>query len=118
MPAISQHLKKALVLEEQLPELNTITDLSTPPEVSISAKIAITDSAYLQSLKTFAPSPVRQTTSLTLHCSAHYFDSVVGFGEWVVYISTAADSHLRQYRRKDKKIFEIIVKKIRLVLHG
>jgi len=118
LPAISQHLKEAFVPKEQLPELKIITDLATPPEVSSSTKIATTDSAYPRSLKTFASSPIHQTTSPTLHRSAHYFDSVEGFGEWVVYISTAADSHLRQYRRKDKKIFEIIVKKIRLVLHG
>ncbi|EDR08129.1 uncharacterized protein LACBIDRAFT_294434 [Laccaria bicolor S238N-H82] len=118
LPAISQHLKEALIPKEQLPALNTVTDLATSRDVSISAKIAVTDSAYLQSLKTFAPSPVRQTTPLTLHCSARYFDSVVGFGEWVVYISTAADSHLRQFRRKDKKIFEIIVKKIRELSNG
>jgi len=118
LPAISQHLKEALLPGEQLPELEIITDLANPPEVSNSAKIDTTISAYPQSLKTFAVSPICQTTSLTLHCSAHYFDSVAGFGEWVVYISTAADSHLRQYRRKDKKIFEIIVKKIRLLVHG
>ena len=118
MPTISQHLKEALVPTEQLPELEIITDLATPPGVSSSAKIATTDSAYPQPLKTLAVSPVRQTISFTVHRSAHYFDSVKGFGEWVVYISTAADSHLRQYRRKDKKTFETIVKKIRLVPHG
>ena len=95
-----------------------MTDLVAPPEVSSSAKITTADSAYPQSLKMFAPSPIRLTTMLTLHRSVHYFDSVEGFGEWVIYISTAADGHLRQYRRKDKKIFEIIVKKIRSVLHG
>ena len=95
-----------------------MTDLVAPPEVSNSAIVTTTNSAYPQSLTRFAPSPIRLTIILTLHRSAHYFDSVEGFGEWVIYISTAADGHLRQYRRKDKKIFGIIVKKIRSVLHG
>jgi hypothetical protein len=45
--------------------------------------------------------------------AALYFDSVKGFGEWRILISSRADGMLRKARRSDKKIFEIMIKKIR-----
>jgi len=46
---------------------------------------------------------------------ALYFDNAHGFGEWRVLISTEAYKNLREHRRTDKKIFKIIVKKIKSV---
>jgi hypothetical protein len=45
--------------------------------------------------------------------AALYFDTVKGFGEWRILISSRADKMLRKVRRSDKKIFEIMIKKIR-----
>jgi hypothetical protein len=47
--------------------------------------------------------------------SALYFESAEGFGEWRILISTRADRDLRDARRRDKKFFTIIVKKIKWV---
>lgn len=45
--------------------------------------------------------------------AALYFDSAEGFGQWRVLISTRADSHLRQARKKNRNLFDIIIKKIK-----
>ncbi|EGN94529.1 hypothetical protein SERLA73DRAFT_114784 [Serpula lacrymans var. lacrymans S7.3] len=50
--------------------------------------------------------------------AALYFDSAAGFGEWHVLISTRADRNLRETCRKDKKSFNIIVKKIKELSNG
>lgn len=48
--------------------------------------------------------------------AAFYFDSIVGFGEWRILISTRADSNLREARRKKPKlVFAIILKKLKYV---
>jgi len=45
--------------------------------------------------------------------SVKYFDeSVEGFGDWKVLLSTRCEQHLRQFNRRDAKRFEIIKKKI------
>ncbi|GLB36677.1 putative uvrD-like helicase C-terminal domain [Lyophyllum shimeji] len=50
--------------------------------------------------------------------SALHFNSAEGFGEWRVLISTRADGDLREARRKDRKTFAIIVKKIKELSNG
>ena len=45
--------------------------------------------------------------------AALYFDSAEGFGEWRILISTRADQNLRQARRRDAKLFQIFVKRIK-----
>ena len=45
--------------------------------------------------------------------AAFHFDSVEGFGEWQILVSTRADRNLREYKRSDQKIFAIILKKIK-----
>jgi len=47
--------------------------------------------------------------------AALYFDNADGFGEWRILISTEAGKNLREYRRADRKIFKIIVEKIKFV---
>lgn len=44
--------------------------------------------------------------------AALYFDSVDGFGDWHIQISTRADKDLREARRADQKRFKIYLKKI------
>ena len=44
-----------------------------------------------------------------------YFDSVQGFGEWRIIISTAADADLRRMRKKSPELFQITLKKIKYV---
>lgn len=48
--------------------------------------------------------------------AALYFDTADGFGEWRIIISTRADADLRQIRKKNSKLFAIIIEKIKLVL--
>ncbi|KDR68695.1 hypothetical protein GALMADRAFT_146049 [Galerina marginata CBS 339.88] len=50
--------------------------------------------------------------------SALYFDSPEGFGAWRILVSSRANKNLREYRRKGKKSFEIIVKKIKELSEG
>ncbi|KAF4623894.1 hypothetical protein D9613_001576 [Agrocybe pediades] len=50
--------------------------------------------------------------------AALYFDSVDGFGEWRILISTRADRDLRDARRKNTKLFKIIIKKIKELSQG
>ncbi|KAG6831649.1 hypothetical protein H0H92_008726 [Tricholoma furcatifolium] len=50
--------------------------------------------------------------------SALYFDTADGFGEWRILVSTRADADLREARRKDRKTFTIIVKKIKELSKG
>ena len=45
--------------------------------------------------------------------AAFHFDSVDGFGEWQILVSTRADRNLREYKRSDQKLFRIILKKIK-----
>lgn len=52
--------------------------------------------------------------SLTiLFNSTLYFDCPEGFGEWCILVSQDAHSNLREFHRRSKKSFNIIVKKIR-----
>ncbi|KAI5120222.1 hypothetical protein M0805_000036 [Coniferiporia weirii] len=46
-----------------------------------------------------------------------YFDSVKGFGDWRIFISTRAEKALREHK-KFSKTFDIIVKKIKELSHG
>lgn len=45
--------------------------------------------------------------------AALYFDSADGFGDWRILISTRADKALRQLRKKNTKLFKIVIKKIK-----
>ena len=47
--------------------------------------------------------------------AAFHFDSVEGFGEWRILISTRADRNLRESKKKNPKLFAIILKKIKYV---
>ncbi|THH32624.1 hypothetical protein EUX98_g1581 [Antrodiella citrinella] len=50
--------------------------------------------------------------------AALYFDTVDGFGDWRVYISTRADGNLRETKKKDPMLFKIIIKKIKELSKG
>lgn len=47
--------------------------------------------------------------------AAFYFASADGFGDWHILISTRADRNLREAKRRNKKLFDIILKKIKYV---
>ena len=48
--------------------------------------------------------------------AALYFDSVEGFGEWRILLSTRATQDLRESKRNDGSTFKVIVKKIKYIL--
>ncbi|KAH9949530.1 hypothetical protein B0H21DRAFT_881892 [Amylocystis lapponica] len=50
--------------------------------------------------------------------AALYFDSADGFGDWRILISTRADADLRQTRKREVKLFDIILKKIKELSRG
>lgn len=45
--------------------------------------------------------------------AALYFENVEGFGEWRILISTKAQKYLREAKRGNSAMFEIVVKKIK-----
>ncbi|KAJ7725516.1 hypothetical protein DFH07DRAFT_853912 [Mycena maculata] len=47
-----------------------------------------------------------------------YCDSATGFGEWAINISPRGERDLRDHSRRDRKIFKIILKKIRELSNG
>ncbi|KAL0571720.1 hypothetical protein V5O48_010244, partial [Marasmius crinis-equi] len=50
--------------------------------------------------------------------SALHFDSPEGFGDWIIVIHEGAERELRFRHKKERKTFDIIVKKIRELSHG
>ncbi|KAF5345183.1 hypothetical protein D9758_009704 [Tetrapyrgos nigripes] len=50
--------------------------------------------------------------------SALYFDSVDGFGDWIIFVNQNAHNELRIKHKKDKDTFDIVVKKIRELSQG
>ena len=46
------------------------------------------------------------------------FDSPDGFGEWGIYMAGEAIKHLREFRRKDQHVFDIVQKKIKELSTG
>lgn len=50
--------------------------------------------------------------------AALYLDSVKGFGQWRILISSRADKMLRKARRADKRTFEIMIRKIKELSKG
>jgi hypothetical protein len=48
----------------------------------------------------------------TLSSVKYFDDSIEGFGEWTILLSTRCEQDLRQSSRRDAKRFEIIKKKI------
>ncbi|KAJ7237490.1 hypothetical protein B0H12DRAFT_1238227 [Mycena haematopus] len=50
--------------------------------------------------------------------TALYCDSATGLGEWAINISPRAERDLRDYNRRDRKIFGIILKKIKELSNG
>ncbi|KAI1785582.1 hypothetical protein LXA43DRAFT_1185708 [Ganoderma leucocontextum] len=94
-----------------------IAFLPPPPEVDSSP--IVLDGAALETSfdhdDTDAPAayPLVQPMKAAL-----YFDSAEGFGEWRILISTRADRDLRQARRRDAKLFQIFVKKIKALSNG
>ena len=56
--------------------------------------------------------PKHDFPTITPARAKEFFDSPEGFGDWHVYISSNAVKHLREFRRADAKIFQIVQKKI------
>jgi len=48
-----------------------------------------------------------------------YFDGIEGFGQWSILLSTRAQKDLRDIKRADGAMFQIVMKKIEwdLILH-
>ncbi|KAK7064824.1 UvrD-like helicase ATP-binding domain-containing protein [Favolaschia claudopus] len=47
-----------------------------------------------------------------------YCDSATGFGEWAINISPRGERDLRDHNRRDRKVFGIIIKKIKEISNG
>ncbi|KNZ80017.1 TPR and ankyrin repeat-containing protein 1 [Termitomyces sp. J132] len=103
-PDIVDYLQKTFLASDQ--SLSPVEILSPIPEVTL-------DEAIGAEAKASSAYPLVQPMKSALH-----FNSVVGFGEWRILISTRADRDLREGRRRDPKTFKITVKKIRELSNG
>lgn len=56
--------------------------------------------------------PTTEPTNEPIKASL-YFDNVEGFGEWRILLSTRAQKYLREARRGNGVMFEIVVKKMK-----
>ncbi|OBZ79118.1 hypothetical protein A0H81_00137 [Grifola frondosa] len=50
--------------------------------------------------------------------AAQYFDNVAHFGQWRILVSDRANRFLRQTRKRERKLFDIIIKKIGELSNG
>jgi hypothetical protein len=83
-----------------------------PPVTFPSAKRAETSEAELLRGKDNAVAyPMVQPMKAAL-----YFDNAKGFGDWKIFVSTAAIKDLRANRKKNPELCKIILKKMRCVV--
>jgi hypothetical protein len=83
-----------------------------PPVTFPSAKKAETSEAELLRGKDNAVAyPMVQPMKAAL-----YFDNAKGFGDWKIFVSTAAIKDLRANRKKNPELCKIILKKMRCVV--
>lgn len=103
-PALAEMFKRAYIpLNVLLHELVVTTSTDHNPVAAAEEPQTDVSPAY----------PIVQPMKAAL-----YFDSAEGFGEWRILISTRADGHLRQARRKNRTLFDIIIKKIKELSNG
>ncbi|KAF8151989.1 hypothetical protein K438DRAFT_1988110 [Mycena galopus ATCC 62051] len=90
-----------------------------PPEPKVEVaqtELVTTESQNAATTDSEALYPAGQLMKLfvtTLYC-----DSATGFGEWALNISPRAERDLRDHNRRDRKIFKIILKKIKELSNG
>ena len=89
-----------------LTKIRVNSTTTSPYKVNSSAAVADAFSTPKEDLKT-------DQYLGTLSSIKSFDDSVEGFGEWKILLSTRCEQHLRQFSRRDAKRFEIIKKKIR-----
>ncbi|KAJ7051208.1 hypothetical protein C8F01DRAFT_1237408 [Mycena amicta] len=104
-PEHAQSLVAACWLDRpaELPESQELVEVQAPEEVEADVE-AVPEDAY----------PLSQPMKLT----AFYNDNAAGLGEWTINLSPRGERDLRDYRRRDRKIFKIILKKIRELSNG
>jgi hypothetical protein len=117
-PILALSLRAACV-QEQPVLLPTFEPEHTPTEV-LAPVVALVPqsptSAYniLQPMKLFVL-PLPPPRYLIFPSATLYCQNAAGFGEWVINIAPRGERDLREHRRRDRKIFAIIVKKIKCV---
>ncbi|KAJ7479993.1 hypothetical protein B0H11DRAFT_1263344 [Mycena galericulata] len=107
-PELEESIKAACIPAEQIlppqPQLNEEGETAHP--TTVSQKVAPADSEALY--------PAVQLMKFArLYC-----DSATGFGEWAINISPRGERDLRDHSRRDRKIFGIILKKIKELSNG
>ncbi|KAK2462120.1 hypothetical protein APHAL10511_006583 [Amanita phalloides] len=86
------------------------------------ARSAVASTSATTTVRT-EENPVSSTMQLSDYklgppISAQSYEMIDGFGDWLILISSRADSDLREWRRRDKTTFKIILKKIRDLSKG
>ncbi|EJF58549.1 hypothetical protein DICSQDRAFT_172899 [Dichomitus squalens LYAD-421 SS1] len=104
LPSVQSAAKLAF-----LPPPTDLSDASTVPDVPEMDKNIV----QVEEVEVPPAYPLVQPMKAAL-----YFDSAEGFGEWRILISTRADRVLRHWRRRDAKLFQIFVKKIKELSNG
>lgn len=117
-PQIANSIKDGFISHEHPTELKIITDSRLPIDThnldtSVPA-VPTTENNPVVPMKSSVSFINSMTFSDDIVYSALYFDSPEGFGEWRILVSQAAHRNLRDFRRRSKKSFNIITKKIRL----
>ncbi|KAK0506583.1 hypothetical protein EDD18DRAFT_36674 [Armillaria luteobubalina] len=105
------------LLKSQKDTLKFYSELIRHPEISISLKErCIISPSPIEEEKSISASVVELPSAYPIvqpMKSALYFDTVEGFGDWIVIISTNADNFLRSAHKKDLSAFNFAVKKIK-----
>ncbi|KAJ6456165.1 hypothetical protein C8R45DRAFT_1187129 [Mycena sanguinolenta] len=106
-PELAESLKAACMPVEHLTSESEVAATqaeSAVPELQNATASADSEAMY----------PAEQLMKFTtLYC-----DSATGFGDWTINISPRAERDLRDHSRRDRKIFRIILKKIKELSNG
>ncbi|KAJ6519176.1 hypothetical protein C8R45DRAFT_1204389 [Mycena sanguinolenta] len=116
--AILQAYLKALrspELEESIRAACLPVALPSDPEVTVTQVDAVLPESH--NTTTVESEPV-YTGGQPMKFTTLYCDSATGFGEWTINISPRAERDLRDHNRRDRKVFRIIIKKIKELSNG
>ncbi|KAF7367508.1 UvrD-like helicase ATP-binding domain-containing protein [Mycena sanguinolenta] len=108
-PELEESIKAACIPVE------TDAVSSEPEGAETDAEPAVPE---LQNVAVSANSEAIYPTEQLMKFTTLYCDSATGFGDWTINISPRAERDLRDHSRRDRKIFRIILKKIKELSNG
>ncbi|KAJ6498051.1 P-loop containing nucleoside triphosphate hydrolase protein [Mycena vitilis] len=88
-----------------------------PPQLETEVVDEEETTAILQTVTPSDPEALYPTMQ-PMNFTRLYCDSATGFGDWAINISPRGERDLRDHNRRDRKIFGIIIKKIKELSNG